>query len=199
MKSYSQFQQDLWVLSLFPNIQGFFVDIGCCDGERISNTCLLEENGWKGIAADPFPTNFERRTNTILETIAIFSDSSEVLFSKAGDVGGITSHLGAWKDVHTVANADKELQKTMTLEQLLDKHDAPKYIEYLSLDTEGSEYEILSSFPLDKYSFGCITVEHNQEEPKKTNIRNLLGQYGYKLVKTDNVEDYFVNTARVSS
>lgn len=192
MRSYSQFQQDLWVLSIFPNIEGFFVDIGCCDGERISNTFLLEQNGWHGIAADPFPTNFENRKNTILERIAIFSNISDVVFSKAGDVGGITSHLGMWRNTEGVANADKVMQKTMTLEQLLDKHNAPKYIDYLSLDTEGSEYEILKSFPFDKYSFGCMTIEHNEEEPKRSNIRNLLQQNHYKLVKTDNVEDYFI-------
>jgi FkbM family methyltransferase len=198
MKSYSQFQQDLWVMSLFPNIKGFFIDIGCCDGERISNTFLLEQNGWKGIAADPFPTNFENRKNTILEKVAIFSEQSEVVFSKAGDVGGITSCLGAWKNAPQVVTADKTFQTTITLECLLDKHNAPRYIEYFSLDTEGSEYEILRSFPFNKYSFGCITVEHNEEEPKRTNIKNLLKQHGYNLVKSDRVEDYFINNSRVS-
>jgi FkbM family methyltransferase len=192
MKSYSQFNQDLWVLSLYPEQKGFFLDIGCCDGERISNTYLLEQSGWIGIAADPFPTNFQNRPNTILETVAIFSEESTVSFSKAGDVGGITDLLGFWKDAPTVKGADKVEQKAITLEQLLDKHNAPSFIHYLSLDTEGSEYEILKTFPFDKYSFGCITVEHNNEEPKRSNIISLLQQNKYKLVKQDNVEDYFV-------
>jgi FkbM family methyltransferase len=192
MKSYSQFEQDIWVLSKFPNVNGYFVDIGCCDGERISNTFLLEQNGWKGLAVDPFPTNFQNRPNTILEKLAIYSHPTTVVFSMAGDVGGITDHLDKWKNAPTVVSAKKETVQADTLYNILKKHNVPQFIHYLSLDTEGSEYEILKDFPFDEYRFGCITIEHNGEEPKRTHIQTLLQQNNYLLEKSDAVEDYFV-------
>lgn len=193
MQSYSQFGQDLWVLSLFPNKKGFFVDIGCCDGERISNTFLLDSLGWYGIAADPFPVNFTRRTNTVLEKIAIYSSDTSLDFAKAGDIGGFVKNLDRWKDDGRVTNAEIVKQEAITLEKLLDKYQAPNYIEYLSLDTEGSEYEILKSFPFHKYTFGCLTIEHNREELKRQKIQELLYQHNYTLNKHDDVEDYYTH------
>jgi|694.fasta_scaffold05646_7 FkbM family methyltransferase len=194
MKSYSQYQQDLWVLSKFSNTKGFFVDVGCCDGQRISNTFLLEQNGWTGIAVDPFPLNFENRPNTILEKLAIYSHETSITFSIAGDIGGITDHIDRWKHHPAVFSAKKETIKTDTLYNILKKHNAPKFIHYLSLDTEGSEYEILKYFPFDEYTFGCMTIEHNEEYPKRTQIQTLLQQHNYLLEKSDSVEDYFVHS-----
>ncbi len=194
MKSYSQFEQDLWVLSIFPDVtDGFFVDVGCCDGERISNTYLLEQLGWRGIAADPFPSNFENRPNTILEKVAIFSIETELPFCMSGDIGGFSEFIDKWKNDKRILDGTIQMQKAITLENLLAKYNAPTFIHYLSLDTEGTEYEILRVFPFDKYIFGCLTIEHNSEEPKRTKIIELLQSNKYKLVKSDNVEDYFVH------
>jgi hypothetical protein len=62
---------------------------------------------------------------------------------------------------------------------LLRKYNAPKHIDYLSIDTEGSEYDILSEFDFNEYSFGIITVEHNYTS-QRDKIFNLLLQNGYK-------------------
>jgi len=51
--------------------------------------------------------------------------------------------------------------KTISLEDLLGKYDAPSVIDYLSIDIEGSEFEILSSFNFEKYKFKIITGENN--------------------------------------
>src|ERR1035437_4573352 len=50
---------------------------------------------------------------------------------------------------------------TISLVDLLDKYNAPRVIDYLSIDTEGSEFEILKSFDFNKYQFKAITCEHN--------------------------------------
>ena len=75
----------------------------------------------------------------------------------------------------------------------------------MSLNVEGSELEVLKPFPFDKYTFGMLTVEHNGEEPKRTQIRKLLAKNGYQLEKEifdkdENdedrpVDDWFVNAA----
>ena len=67
---------------------------------------------------------------------------------------------------------------TNSLEDFLEKHDAPRQIDYLSIDTEGSEYEILAAFPFEDWDIRLITVEHNFT-PMREDIRTLLERHGY--------------------
>jgi hypothetical protein len=67
---------------------------------------------------------------------------------------------------------------TVSLDEFLRKHNAPRTIDYLSIDTEGSEYEILKSFPFDQWEIRLITVEHNFT-PIRASIRELLTAKGY--------------------
>jgi FkbM family methyltransferase len=71
--------------------------------------------------------------------------------------------------------------ETVTLSDLLLTHNAPSYIDFLSIDTEGSEYEILKAFDFSKYSFGLICVEHNFTENREK-ISSLLIENGYSQV-----------------
>jgi predicted transcriptional regulator len=58
----------------------------------------------------------------------------------------------------------------------------------MSLDTEGSELEILRNFDFEKYTFGLIDIEHNYIEPRRTEIKNLLLSKGY-IYKGENQWD----------
>jgi hypothetical protein len=82
---------------------------------------------------------------------------------------------------------------TLTLRDILDTANAPLFIHYLSLDTEGSEYRILASSVLEKYEFGYITVEHNWEEPKRSQIKNLLTSRGYTFYRTNEQDDDYIH------
>ena len=64
-------------------------------------------------------------------------------------------------------------------------------LHYLSLDTEGSELEILKSVDLQKYTFGLIDVEHNFIEPRRTEIKKLLTSNGYIYVKENKFDDCY--------
>ena len=72
--------------------------------------------------------------------------------------------------------------KTISLEDLLDKYDAPSVIDYLSIDTEGSEFEILSSFNFEKYKFKIITCEHNFTSNREK-IYDLLTEKGISVIE----------------
>ena len=67
------------------------------------------------------------------------------------------------------------------MNDILDNSNAPNFIDYLSIDTEGSEYDILKTVIFDKYIFGFINIEHNYEEPIRTNIKELLAHYSLLL------------------
>ena len=76
---------------------------------------------------------------------------------------------------------------------MLDKHNAPKLIDYLSIDTEGSELEILSNHDFSKYNFSVITVEHFYRKDRDK-ILSLLTRNGY-LRKYENIsfqDDWYV-------
>ena len=75
---------------------------------------------------------------------------------------------------------------------MLRKHKAPKYIDYLSIDTEGSEFEILNSFNFAEYSFGVITCEHNYGQNRNA-IYDLLSQNGYyrRFEKLSKFDDWY--------
>ena len=65
-----------------------------------------------------------------------------------------------------------------------------KLIEYLSLDTEGSEYEILREHDFNKYKFGYICIEHNKIEKNRKAIRELLESKGY-IYHRENGDSYW--------
>jgi hypothetical protein len=83
--------------------------------------------------------------------------------------------------------------ETISLLDLLEKHGAPKIIDYLSIDTEGSEFKILSEFDFSKYDFQIITCEHNYG-PQQSAIRDLMNSNGYTLVHESftDCDDWFV-------
>ena len=86
-------------------------------------------------------------------------------------------------DEHAKARQAKTtyMVNTISLIDLLKKHGAPKVIDYLSVDTEGSELDILSAFDFNQYRFNCISLEHNFTENREK-LKLLLEQNGYKRV-----------------
>lgn len=202
--SNSQLGQDLLVLKFYQNKKnGFFVEIGASDGVTLSNTYLLEkEFGWSGICVEPIPNNYEKlmenRPNSICCDRAVYDVSDKtVVFDIANNynlLSGISEHLDCHKKEVDTDKTTIEV-KTISLNDLLEKNNAPSFIEYLSLDTEGSEYEILKNLDFSKYVFGLIDVEHNYVEPRRTQIRNLLVSNGYVYIGANKWDDCYKHSS----
>jgi FkbM family methyltransferase len=192
--SYSLYGQDLWLLNhVYPGrSDGFFVDLGSADGENASNSKLLETRGWRGICIDPFPSNMERRRCRMFKEVVDSEAGRTVRFQQPGYfAGGILAYAGWWVDAkareHTV-----ELTTT-TLADILRQGEAPSFIDYLSIDIEGAEYEALRTFPFDAYRFGAITIEHNEVQDRRMAIRRLLESHGYRLERAVLDQDWYVH------
>jgi FkbM family methyltransferase len=194
---YSQIGQDVEVLKFYDNKEnGFFIEIGANDGIHISNTYLLEkEYKWKGICCEPISERFEKlvinRPNSICFNEAVYNQSGLTIdFDIANNcdlLSGITQHIDKHKS--TIDSNKTTIQvQTISLLDVLIKANAPTFIEYMSLDTEGSELEILRDFDFEKYTFGLIDIEHNYMEPRRSEIKNLLLSKGY-IYKGENQFD----------
>ena len=189
---YSQIGQDKWVLeTVFPEVKdGFFLDIGSGDGTLLSNTRALEERGWRGICIDPFPKNMERRTCQVLKEVVFSETGKRVTFQASGDIGGVADTLGKWKG-QALGAASVELT-TITLADVFRGTRVPNFIHFVSLDIEGAELEALKGFPFDTYQIGALAVEHNEEEPKRTEIEALLTRHGYRKVHSWYQDDFYL-------
>lgn len=190
----SQIGQDRWVAErVFPGVRnGYFLDVGSADGFVNSNTWTLEQRGWKGICVDPFPTNMIGRTCQMFRDAVDAAGGQKVQFTMAGELGGITGYLDRYKDV-TKASRTVELT-TVTLRDILQRAHAPSYIHFMSLDIEGAELEALKGFPFDSYKLGSLAIEHNFEEPKRSEIEQLLKSKGYSKARTWLQDDFYLPT-----
>ena len=196
IKSYSQESQDLKVLLHYKlKRDGYFLEIGASDGVKFSNTYLLEQKyNWSGICVEPIKDDYNKLINNRschCSDLAVYSKSNEELEFNIYEYNLL---FGLNKHVNTYSNQpikEKVIVKTITLNDLLEKYNAPSFIEYLSIDTEGSEYEILSVFNFTKYKFGLIHVEHNYEEPKRQQIKELLLKNGYIYIGEYKQDDFY--------
>jgi FkbM family methyltransferase len=196
VETYSQHAQDLKVLLHYKlKENGYFLEIGASDGIELSNTYLLEKKyNWTGICVEPIDRNYQKLLHNRSChpcSYAIHSKSGEKLEFDIYEndlLSGLNKYINTYKNKPI---KEKVIVNTMSLNDLLNKYDAPSFIEYMSLDTEGSEYEILSTFDFNKYKIGLIHVEHNYEEPKRTLIKELLLNNGYNYIGECKYDDFF--------
>jgi FkbM family methyltransferase len=202
--NYSQIGQDLEVLKFYNNKKnGFFIEIGASDGIELSNTYLLEKMfDWKGICVEPIPDRFnlltKNRPNSLCYDYAVYNTSNKhVIFdiAKTSDLlSGISECIDCYKDI-VDSNKKQIVVNTISLNHLLEKSNAPSFIDYLSLDTEGSEFEILKSIDFQKYTFGLIDVEHNFSQSRRNDIHSLLTSNGYHFLRQNNWDDCYKHSS----
>jgi FkbM family methyltransferase len=188
---YGEVGQDKWVLeTMFPDVtDGFFLDVGSGHGTIGSNTKALERAGWKGICVDPFPVHMEGRTCQMF-TEVVFSVAGRVMtFQKAGGLAGLAETLGHWNE--KARQAPSVEFTTVTLDDILTRGAAPAFINFVSLDIEGAELEALKAFPFDRVRIGALAIEHNFEEPKRSDLSTFLDQHGYTHVHTWRQDDFY--------
>ena len=200
-KSKSQIEQDLFVLHELNNKRnGYFVEFGATNGVDLSNTHLLEkEFGWTGILAEPakvWAEELVKNRSCHIDFDCVWSKSGETLeFNEVNAAELSTINVFSNLDQHarTREKGFKYTVNTISLVDLLKKYNAPKDIDYLSIDTEGSEYDILSAFDFDAYNIKIITCEHNYT-PMQEKIYELLTSKGYtrKFTECSYFDDWYV-------
>ena len=179
--------------------EGYFVEFGAANGVELSNSYLLEKQfGWTGILAEPatcWHADLRANRSCHIDTDCVWRDSTSTLSFKETDTAELST-LAAFMahDGHRRTNRRSYWVKTISLLDLLARHRAPHTIDYLSIDTEGSELEILKSFDFAKYRFNVITCEHNFSENREK-IYDLLTANGYRRRYSDlsRFDDWYVH------
>ncbi len=203
-KAVSQLGQELWALEKTNyKREGFFVEFGATDGILLSNTYMLEkEFGWNGILAEPNPVFFKelQSNRECIVTKACISGTSgdEVEFIFADVFGGMSKHMDAdhhleKRKAYQQDNRNVTTLKTISLNDFLKEHNAPKDIDYISVDTEGSELDILQAFPFKDWNVKLWTVEHNFT-PAREEIFKIMTAHGYRRKESQWDDWYYLDT-----
>lgn len=200
----SQLGQDLFALySLNWKRDGFFVEFGATNGVDLSNTYLLEKDfGWAGILAEPariWHAELVEHRSARVDFDCVWKESGQSLpfaVVEEAEFSTLASFVGL--DAHKKARQSANWQSvnTITLNDLLERHNAPRMIDYLSIDTEGSEYDILNAVDFNRYQFSVISCEHNFSKQREK-IYDLLVRNGYRRVfeGLSRWDDWYVHTS----
>lgn len=205
--SHSQIGQDVMVMALTKQKRdGYFVEFGAMDGKMYSNTLALEQElGWKGIVCEPaqiFHEHLSKNRACHIDLRAVAGASGQQLEFKETDtelgLSGLVDYFDAG-ECHTArrhASAGRTYTvETVSLDDLLTQHQAPAHIDYVSMDTEGSEHAILANFDFDRHRVSIFSIEHNYLEPRRQDIKDLMAHKGYQHIASElsRHDDWFID------
>ena len=176
----SEYSQDLFALfvSNFKK-SGFFVEIGMANG-RSSNTYRLEKYfNWTGILIEPHPDNFNElikastaKRSAILVNKAVSNKLGRASLRGHGGTATLLTEYSGETDEINIVQVD-------TLDSILLENKAPEKINYISIDAEGSELDILSGFSFN-YDTDFYSIEMKYENVVR--ISEIMESHGYVKV-----------------
>ncbi|MBD9454019.1 FkbM family methyltransferase [Rhizobium sp. RHZ02] len=163
---------------------GYFVEFGACDGIVANNTVNLEQRfGWRGILAEPDRFWHERLSPNraaIIDKRCVSSVTGAQIEFFQSDRPGNSSPSQEHPYIGGVVKSYKV--DTVSLLDLLKDHDAPRFVDFLSVDTEGHEKEVFVNFDFDRYKFGFICVEEHDGVAPADSVQPILEAAGYSVI-----------------
>ena len=161
---------------------GFFVEVGANDPRELSQTWHLEQAGWTGILIEPQPDMAARlRAQRTAKVFAVACSSP----AKAGrslpfHVAGPLSALDRDR-MAPGAEPEKTIAvPTRTLDDVLNEAGAPAPIDFLSVDVEGHEFEVLQGFDFARWRPRLILLE---DHVGSLDMHRFLTRTGYRIIR----------------
>lgn len=190
---YSQNAEEEVILKYFQGKTGTFIDIGSNDGITFSNTRALAERGWKGVLVEPSPKAFAKlkelyngHKGFYLYPYALGSHNGKAMLQESGplcsasDVGLVSTfhahEMDRFKRTVSYTPTEVKIYKWKTFLNRL----TIKEFDFISMDCEGGEMDILPDMDLSKTSLICL--EWNSKPEIKTEYEKYLE--GFKLIYT---------------
>ena len=206
---YSQFEQDKYLEhNIFKGYKnGFYVDVGAHDGVTINNTLYFEKNhNWSGINIEPIKSVFDKlvinRPNDINLNCAVCNNDGVTDFlcntGYTEMISGIKSnfdprHLQRLHNENIQMGSTTEIIKVNTkkLETIFDENNI-SHINYLSIDVEGAEFEVIKSINFDKVFIDIINFENNYNDVSVPIIK-YLEEKGYIQLHKKSVDIFMMH------
>jgi FkbM family methyltransferase len=198
----AQHGEDRWVEEYFKGEPpGFFVEVGAYDGIILSNTYLLESLGWSGILVEPDPAMAARcRTNRpkcrLYECAAVGSDATKEITFNVVDGGEVYSAAGELTPLQRKRLEEWGLRsRTMTvaartLDSMLAEAGAAR-VDFVSIDVEGGEADILRGFDLARWRPRVVMVEVNSRV-RSSGVREAFTRQGYVYLESIEINEIYV-------
>jgi FkbM family methyltransferase len=182
---------------------GFFIEVGANDGYTQSNTYYLEKFlGWRGILIEGIPSLYaqckQKRSNSLVYNYALVSKDFDGSFTEMHYANLMsvvenslqnkekqTQHIQLGLQIQGIKESYTIKVPARTLESILDELYEIPAIDFLSLDVEGYELEVLEGLNLDKYKPQYILVE-----ARFFNQVNLFLKKHYDLIEQLSYHDY---------
>lgn len=204
MKYYAQTKQDFIIDKLFGQKEnGIFLDIGAYDGITLSNTYFFEKTrNWNGLCMEPLPEKFEvlkDNRNCKLINGAISETSETLEFCRVYGASEMLSGINKYRDPRHKERTTLEISlyggnvkmikvQGYTFDDIISKFHL-KQIDYLSLDIEGGELEVLQTIDFDKTNITILTVENNY---KNRELKELMYRKGYYLIFKYAADEFYI-------
>jgi FkbM family methyltransferase len=192
---YSQNNEQDVILQYFGSRKGFFLDIGANDGITLSNTYALQLQLWSGVLVEPSEEAFNRiitYPSVQKYNVAIGTEDGHCTFHEmgnhlnAGDVSLLSTikktELKRWPGVEF----KERMTEVWTYKTLL-KHSPLKFFDFISIDAEGVDYEILEQIDL-KYT-DMVCIEHNSNADLFQLIKEYCNNAGLYKCLLNNLEN----------
>ena len=176
-KTFSQFGEDLFIRKFFEDQnRGKYVDLGAFHPMRLSNTYLLYKSGWSGTNVDLNPITID------LFDIARSKDKNVCCL--IGEESGLLKNVyyEDWSAANSLTEnenlKEKKQMKTQTFENVVN-HD----FDFLNIDLEGHDFEILKTINLKKFNPKLICIEILKNSSDKENIFRFMNQNSFIFIK----------------
>jgi hypothetical protein len=194
-ESNSQIYQDLFVLYYSKNKKkGFFIEIGGGNGFNLSNTYLLEKKfKWHGIICEP-NKKLQKNISNLRSAKLIKSPITGKCLKKIN----FYENIDPYQSSIFKKNNFKKITKinSLCLNHLLKDFNRKKIIDYISIDTEGNEVEILKNFNFKKFKVKIFTIEHNFNKVNRIKILEIMKKNNYTRVHKNisYMDDWYINS-----
>ena len=202
MNYYSQFGEDRILEEYFgKDYKGGCIDVGASNGVSINNTKHFEENGWHCLCIEPVPTFYDQlkinRSNTLNYAVSPIDGKLDfTIVYLNGEPGEACSSLIVdetliqnFKNMGFVVTLEKITVESRTLDYCVENFYKHNKIDFISIDTEGTELDVLKSFSIEKWNPTLFVIENNFNDP---DIEIYLNLFGYKKIRRLEVNDFYI-------
>ena len=198
---YGQFLEDKYLSQFFDSkYKGTCVDVGAYDGISGSNTYFFENNGWNCLCVEPIPESFNKCNSSRKQTInccASNFDKDDVNFTVV-DVGNNLSAISSLEIDQRLIESHKHLLQSMktiyvkvkTLSTIFKETNFQKNIDFISIDTENTELDVIQGIDFETYNINFFIIENNFNERI---IEDYLITKNFKKINRLGVNDFYVN------